>query len=104
MLACGARGTGNRPDVGEHAAGVPGWEGSYERRGAVELNAVLPHGLGPAKLAGMPFDEGFGFSRDGEVFVEAGVRPADLGVSPLDELTTAFTARPAGEVDADHRA
>jgi hypothetical protein len=30
LSACGAGGgTGDRPDVGEHAAGVPGWEGSY---------------------------------------------------------------------------
>ena len=86
MSACGARGgAGDRPDVGEHAAGVPGWEGSYEQRGAVELDAVLAGGLGPGELAGVPFDEGFGFRRDVEVLVEAGVRLADLGVSALDE-------------------
>ena len=86
MSACGARGgAGDRPDVGEHAAGVPGWEGSYERRSAVELDAVLARGLGPGELAGVPFDEGFGFRRDVEVLVEAGVRLADLGVSELDE-------------------
>jgi len=33
----------------------------------------------------VPFDEGFGFRRDVEVLVEAGVRLADLGVSALDE-------------------
>ncbi len=39
---CGARGgAGDRPDVGERAAGVPGWEGSYQRREAVELDAAL---------------------------------------------------------------
>ena len=32
-------GAGDRPDVGEHAAGVPGWEGSNQRRVAVELDA-----------------------------------------------------------------
>src|SRR5262245_51573553 len=86
MSACGARGgAGDRPDVGEHAAGVPGWEGSYERRGAVELDAVLAGGLRPRELAGVPFDEGFGFRRDVEVLVEAGVRLADLGLAALDE-------------------
>ena len=34
------------------------------------------------KLAGVPFDEGFGFRRDVEVLVEAGVRLADISVSP----------------------
>src|SRR4030066_303146 len=62
MSACGTRGgAGDRPDVGEHAAGVPGWEGSYQRRGAVELDAALAGGLGPGELAGVPFEEGFGF-------------------------------------------
>ena len=40
---------------------------------------------GPGELAGVPFDEGFGFRRDVEVLVEAGVRLANLGVSELDE-------------------
>ena len=91
MSACGARGgAGDRPDVGEHAAGVPGWEGSYQRREAVELDAALARGLGPGELAGVPFDEGFGFRRDVEVLVEAGVRLADLGVSELDEQPIAL--------------
>ena len=86
MSACGARGVaGNRRDAGEHAAGVPGREGPYERRGAVELDAAVTGCLGPGELAGVPFDEGFGFRRDVEVLVEAGVRLADLGVSELDE-------------------
>src|SRR5688572_21949717 len=86
ISACGARGgAGDRSDMGEHAAGVPGWEGSYERRGAVELDPALAGGLGPGELAGVPFDEGFGFRRDVEVFIEAVVRLADLGVSELDE-------------------
>ena len=86
VSACGPRGgVGDRPDVREHAAGVPGWEGSYQRRRAVELDAALVGGLGPGELAGVPFDEGFGFRRDVEVLVEAGVRLADLGVSELDE-------------------
>ena len=71
--------------MGEHAAGVPGWEGSYQRRDAVELDAAIAGDLGPGELAGVPFDEGFGFSRDVEVLVEAGVRLANLGVSKLDE-------------------
>jgi hypothetical protein len=71
--------------VGEHAAGVPGWEGPYQRRGAVELDAVIAGGLGPGELAGVPFDEGFAFRRDVEVLGEAGIRLADLGVSALDE-------------------
>src|SRR5262245_42470782 len=105
MSGCGARGgVGNRLDVGEHAAGVPGWEGSYQRRGAVELDTVFAGGLGPGELAGVPFDEGFGFRRDVEVFLEAGVRLADLGVSELDEQPIALAARAAREVEADDNA
>jgi hypothetical protein len=86
LSACGALGgAGDRPDVGEHAAGVPGWEGSYGRQGAVELDAAIAGGLSPGELAGVPFDEGFSFRRDVEILVEAGVRLADLGVSELDE-------------------
>src|SRR4029450_10006118 len=92
LSACAARrDTGDRPDVGEHAAGVPRWEGSDQRRGAVELDAALAGGLGPRKLAGVPFDEGFGFRRDVEVLVDARARLADLGVSELDEQPIAFT-------------
>ena len=69
--------------MGEDAASVPGWESSYERRGAVELDAVLAGGLGPGELAGMPLDEGFGFSSDVEILFEAGIRLTDLGVSVL---------------------
>src|SRR5262245_4602548 len=71
---------GGRPDVGEHAARVPCWEGSDQRRRAVELNAPVANRVGPGELAGVPFDEGFGVCRDVEVLVEAGVRPANLGV------------------------
>jgi hypothetical protein len=38
---------GDRGDVGEHAAGVPGREGSHQRPGAVDLDSVLAGGLGP---------------------------------------------------------
>jgi hypothetical protein len=38
--------------------------------GAVELDAALAGGLGPGELAGVPFDEGFGFRRDVEVLVD----------------------------------
>ena len=51
----------------------------------MQLDAVLPGGLGPGELTGVPFDEGFGFRGDVEVLVEAGVCLADLGVSALDE-------------------
>src|SRR5262245_50755121 len=99
LSACWARGgAGDWPDVGEHAAGVPGWEGSYQRRGAVELDAALAGGLGPRELAGVPFDEGFGVRRDVEVLVDAGARLADLGVSELDEEPIALMARAASEV------
>ena len=97
-----ARGdAGNRPDVGEHAAGVPGREGSYQRRETLELDAAVASGLRPRELAGMPFDEGFGVRRDVEVLVEAGMRLADLGVSELDEEPVTLTVRAAREVEAD---
>src|SRR5262245_54899384 len=86
MSGCEARGgAGDRPDVREHAARVPGWEGSHQRRGAVDLDAALAGGLNPGELARVPFDEGFRFRRDVEVLVEARVCLADLGVSTLDE-------------------
>src|SRR5687767_6505058 len=86
MSAGGARGGArDRPYMSEHAAAVPCWEGPYQRRAAVKLDAALTGRLGPRQLTGVPFDEGFGFSRDVEVLVEARVRLADLGVSELDE-------------------
>ena len=88
------RGSGDRFDVREGAAGVPGGEGSYEPRGAVELDAAVADGLGPGELPGVPFDEGFGFRRDVEVLVEAGVCLADLGVCRA--RSAASTARGAG--------
>ena len=72
MSACQAhRSPGDGLDVGEGAAGVPCGEGSYEPRGAVELDAAVAGGFGPGELAGVPFDEGFGFRGDVEVLVEA---------------------------------
>jgi hypothetical protein len=62
MSASGVRGgAGDWPDVREHAAGVPGWEGSYQRRGPLKLDAATASGLGPRELASVPFYEGFGF-------------------------------------------
>ena len=49
----------------------------------------------------MPFDERFGFRRDVEILVEAGVRLADLGVSELYEQPVTLTPRATGEVEAD---
>jgi hypothetical protein len=45
----------------------------------------------------VPFDEGFGVRRDVEVFLEAGIRLADLGIAELDEEPIAFTVRAAGK-------
>ena len=82
MSVCFARGgAGDRPDVGEHAAGIPGWEGSCQRRKAVELDAALARSLRPGELAGVPFDEGFGVCRDVEVLVETGY-VLQISVSP----------------------
>src|SRR4029450_5204817 len=82
LSACAARrDTGVRPDVGEHATGVPRWEGSDQRRGAVELDAALAGSLGPRELTGVPFDEGFGFRRDVEGLVHALSPTADSGFS-----------------------
>ncbi len=95
-------GAGDRPDVGEHAAGVPGWEGSDERRGAVELDAAPAGGLGPGELPGVPFDEGFGFHRDVEVPASRPGYVLQISVSSqLDDEPIAFTARAADEVEAD---
>src|SRR5262249_9158988 len=44
---------------------------------------------------------GFGFRRDVEVLVEAGVRLADLGVSVLDQQPVPLGALAAREVEAD---
>src|SRR5687768_9055001 len=94
---CGARRRArDRPDVSEHAAGVPGGEGPDERWGAVELDAAVARGFGPGEVAGVPFDEGFGFRRDVKVLVDARRRFADLRVSQLDEQPVALTARAPG--------
>src|SRR5262249_27746120 len=53
------------------------------------------------KLPGVPSDEGFGFRRDVEVLVEAGVRLADLGVSELDEEPITLATRAPCKVEAD---
>src|SRR5262245_6788633 len=100
MSACGTGSVGDRPDVGEHAAGVPRREGFDQRRGAVELDASLAGGLGPGELAGVPLDERFGVRRDVEVLVETGVRLADFGVAELDDQPITLPARAAGEVEA----
>ena len=88
-------------DVSEHAAGVPGREGSDKPRWAVELDSTVTSGRCPADLAGVPLDKGFGFRRDVEIFVEAGVHLADLGVSVLDQQPVPFDAPAAGEVEAN---
>ena len=101
MSACGAPGGArDRLDASEHAAGVPGREGSDEPRRAVELDAAVASGRGPGELAGVPLDEGFGFRRDVEILVEAGVRLADLGFSVLDQEPVQLRALAAGEVEA----
>src|SRR3546814_11749930 len=104
MSACGPHGAaGDRPDVREHAAGVPGWEGSYQRWRAVELDAAVAGGLGPGELAGVPFDEGFGFRRDVEVLLEVGVSLAVLGIPEPDGQPTETQARHAGEEETGER-
>src|SRR5688500_16099302 len=104
-VGCGAgRAPGDRPDVGEHATGVPGREGLYQPPEPLESDAVLAGGLGPGELAGVPFDEGFGFRRDAEVLIEAGRRPAALGVSALDEEPVTLPAGTSAELEADHDA
>ena len=65
------------------------------------MDTAVADGLRPGDLARVPFDEGFGFRRDVEVFLEAGIRPADLGVFKLDEQPIALPARPAGEVEPE---
>src|SRR5262245_65472296 len=97
MSGCRARGgAGDRPDAREHAAGVPGWERSYQRRRAIELDAALADGLGPSEPAGVPFDEGFCFRRDVEVLFETRVCLADIGVAEIDEKLIVITAGQAG--------
>ena len=77
MSACGGCcDAGDRPDVGEHAAGVPDSEHSYERRGAVDLDAAAAVAWA-GELAAVPFDEGFGVGRGAEVLAEAGYIMAD---------------------------
>ena len=90
-----------RLDVSECGAVFPGGKGSHEPCGAVELDAAAASGFGPAELARVPFDEGFGFRGDIKILVEAGVRLADLGVPVLDQQPVHLAARAAGEVEAD---
>ena len=67
----------------------------------MQLNAAVAGGFDPGELAGMPFDEGFGFRRDIEVLVETGARLADLGLSVLDQQPVPLGTPAAGEVEAD---
>src|SRR5262245_18821278 len=95
---------GDWPDVREHAAVGPAWEGSDQRRRAFGLNSVAAARLGPGELAGAPFDECLGFRRDVKVFFKSRVRLADLGVSEFDEQPIALMAQPAGKVETDDNA
>jgi hypothetical protein len=49
----------------------------------------------------VPLHESLGLRRDVEVLVEAGVRPADLGLPVLDQQPVPLEALAAGEVEAD---
>ena len=69
--------------MGEHAGGVPGRKGSYERRGAGELDAALVCGFGPGELSGVPSDKSLGLCGDEEILVEAGVRLAAFAAKVL---------------------
>lgn len=91
------RSPGDRRDVGEGAAGVPGGERPYQPGRAVELDAAVAGGLRPGLLTGVPLDEGLGFRGDVEVLVESRVGLADLGVPALDQQPVALAAGSAGE-------
>ena len=65
--------------------------------GTVEPDAGVAECLGPGELAGVPLDEGFGLGGDVEVFVETGVRLADLGLAVLEQQPVPLVAPEAGE-------
>ena len=52
----------------------------------------------------MPLDEGFGVGGDVEVFVEAGVRLADLGLAVLEQQPVPLVGPEAREVEPDDHA
>ena len=52
----------------------------------------------------MPLDEGFGLGGDVEVFVETGVRLADLGLAVLEQQPVSLVAPEAREVEPDDHA
>src|SRR5262245_38859740 len=72
-------------DAGERAPRVPRREGAHQPRRTVEPDAGVAERLGPGDLAGVPLHEGFGLRSDVEVFVEPGVRLADLRLAVLDQ-------------------
>ena len=52
----------------------------------------------------MPLDERFGVGGDVEVFVEAGVRLADLGLAVFEQQPVALVGPEAGEVQPNDHA
>src|SRR5262245_51385608 len=90
-------------DVRERAAAVPRREGAHEPRRAVELDLTIATRLRPRELAGVPSHEGLGVGGDVEVFVEPGIRLADLRLAAFDQQPVPLVRPAAGEIQPhDH--
>src|SRR3970282_2163794 len=68
------------------------------------MDAAAPGGCGPTELAGVPFDEGFGFCGYVQVLVQARVGLADLGVAALDQQPVSLGRLATGEVELNYDA
>ena len=64
------------------------------------VNTAVSTSLGPAELAGVPLDEGFGFMMN-RSSSKPGLLLADLGVAALDDQPVPLAADATGEVETD---
>jgi hypothetical protein len=67
-------------------------------------DARVAGGLRPGQLSGVPLDERFGVGGDEEVFVEAGIGLADLGLAVFEQQAVPLVGPEAGEVEANDNA
>ena len=70
----------------------------------MELDPGVAGCLRPGELTGVPFHEGLGVCGDVEVFVQTGVRLADLGLAVLEQQPVPLVGPEAGEIQPDDHA
>ncbi|HJU50947.1 MAG TPA: hypothetical protein VJ815_01310 [Acidimicrobiia bacterium] len=66
------------------------------------MDSVVTNRLGPAELACVPLDKGFGFSSDVKVFIQPGIGLANLGVAGLDQQPVPLTREVTSEIELNN--